>query len=422
MNVDILVERSGEKVLAGVIDTQPSVGEGFTYSQQWLGHPDPKPLSLSLPIVEGRFAARETRPYFDGLLPEGAPRDAYARAFHVSPRAYVKILANLAWECIGAVEVRGGSERPPARYDCLSEGELAAAIGAARVASVWIDGRTRLSLAGAQPKIGIYRAADGSWRKPVGGAPSTHILKPVHERFATAAVNEAICMKAASEVGLLTPRTEVLALDSPVICIERFDRSFDEGCATLDGVPVPRRLHQEDFCQALGIVPERKYESGGQGYLAKMAKAIREHSTRPIEDLQQLWSAIVFDFVIGNFDAHLKNFALIRDAEWRTLRLAPLYDLVSTACYEGLSTELPLSIGGKMRSDAVASEHFAQEARTLMLPEGWAMRRLEEISRMAQAAVERAASGLESSGVGTAAEIAESIIAGVEKRAAQLLE
>ena len=142
---------------------------------------------------------------------------------------------------------------------------------------------------------------------------------------------------------------EVLDFGAPVVCIERFDRSFDAECPSLDGLPVPRRLHQEDFCQALGIVPERKYESGGGSYLARMAQLIRGYSTRPIDDLQQLWSATVFNFVIGNFDAHLKNFALMRDASWSTLRLAPLYDLVSTACYEGLSTELPFSIGRKRR-------------------------------------------------------------------------
>ena len=420
MNVEILVERSGEKQLVGVIDTLPGTGEGFTYSRQWLDAPTPKPLSLSLPLEEGRFDARRTRPYFDGLLPEGDPRAAYARAFHVSPRAYVKILANLAWECIGAVEVKGEAGRPAARYDRFDEEDLAKAADEARSNSIWADGQTRLSLAGAQPKLGLYRAADGSWRKPVGGAPSTHILKPAHARFASTVVNEAICAKTASGIGLSTPTVEVLDFGAPVVCIERFDRSFDAECPSLDGLPVPRRLHQEDFCQALGIVPERKYESGGGSYLARMAQLIRGYSTRPIDDLQQLWSATVFNFVIGNFDAHLKNFALMRDASWSTLRLAPLYDLVSTACYEGLSTELPFSIGGKKRSEDVDASHFADEARSLLLPEGWAMSRVAEISRAMPSAVEQAATDLESSGVASAAEIATSIVAGMRDRIARL--
>lgn len=421
MNVDILVERTGEKQVAGTIDTLPGIGEGFTYSRQWLDAPIPKPLSLSLPLGEDCFDARRMRPYFDGLLPEGNPRAAYARAFHVSPRSYVKLLANLAWECIGAVEVRGETERPAARYDLLGDEELAQAVGAAQSGSIWTDGQTRLSLAGAQPKLGLYRAADGSWRKPVGGAPSTHILKPAHIRFASTVVNEAICTKAANELGLRTPAVEVLDLGTPTICIERFDRAFDGECPTLDGLPVPRRLHQEDFCQALGIVPERKYESGGESYLTRMAQLVRDYSTRPIDDLQELWSAVVFDFVIGNFDAHLKNFALIRDAGWSTLRLAPIYDLVSTACYEGLSTELPFSIGGKRRSEDIDAGRFADEARSLLLPEGWAMLRVEEISRAAAAAVEQAAANLESSGVASAAEVATLIVAGMRDRIARLL-
>ena len=421
MNVDILVERSGEKVLVGTIDTLPGTGEGFTYSRQWLDAPDPKPLSLSLPLGEGRFDARRTRPYFDGLLPEGNPRAAYARVFHVSSKAYVKILANLAWECIGAVEVRGEAERPAARYDHFGNEDLAQALSEAQSASIWTDGQTRLSLAGAQPKLGLYRAADGSWRKPVGGAPSTHILKPAHTRVESTVANEAICTKAAADLGLRTPAVEVLDLGIPVVCIERFDRSFDGECPVLGGLAVPRRLHQEDFCQALGIVPERKYESGGEGYLARMAQLLRGYSTRPIDDLQQLWSAAVFDFVAGNFDAHLKNFALMRDASWSTLRLAPLYDLVSTACYEGLSTELPFSIGGKRRSEEIDASHFAVEARSLLLPESWAMLRVEEISRAAPAAIERAAADLESLGVSSAAEVATSIVAGMRNRIAHLL-
>lgn len=421
MNIDILAERHGEKELVGTIDTLPGVGEGFTYSRQWLDKPDPKPLSLSLPLGDGRFDARRTRPYFDGLLPEGAPRAAYARAFHASPGAYVKILAKLAWECIGAVEVRGEAERPAAHYDSLTDDELAHAIGEARQNSIWADGQTRLSLAGAQPKLGLYRAADSSWHKPVGGAPSTHIIKPAHARFASAVANEAICTKAASSLGLHTPTVEVLDFGIPAVCIERFDRSFDGDCPTLDGLPVPHRLHQEDFCQALGIVPERKYESGGEGYLARMTKLIRGHSTRPIDDLQQLWSATVFNFVFGNFDAHLKNFALIRNANWSTLRIAPFYDLVSTACYEGLSTEMPFSIGGKRRSENVDAECFANEAKHLLLPESWAMLRLEEISRAAPAAIEQTAANLESSGIASAAEAAAPIIAGVQNRIARLL-
>ncbi|MBQ9004323.1 MAG: type II toxin-antitoxin system HipA family toxin [Eggerthellaceae bacterium] len=421
MNIDILVERFGKKELVGTIDTLPGIGEGFTYSRQWLDAPDPKPLSLSLPLGEGRFDARRTRPYFDGLLPEGNPRAAYARAFRVSTGAYVKILANLAWECIGAVEVRGESERPAARYDRFDSEELARAVSETQSVSIWTDDQTRLSLAGAQPKLGLYRAADGSWRKPVGGAPSTHILKPAHARFASTVVNETICTKAASELGLRTPAVEVLDLDTSVICIERFDRSFDEECSMLDGLAVPRRLHQEDFCQALGIVPEQKYESGGEGHLNRMMQLIRGYSARPIDDLQQLWSAVVFDFVIGNFDAHLKNFALMRDASWNTLRFAPLYDLVSTACYESLSTELPFAIGGKRRSDDIDARHFAAEARSLLLPEGWAMLRVEEISRLAPAAVERAGSDLESAGVASAAEVASSIAASMQGRIARLL-
>ncbi|WP_394355789.1 HipA N-terminal domain-containing protein [Adlercreutzia wanghongyangiae] len=102
MKLDIFVERSGGPLLAGSLDTQPGVGEGFTYSEQWLSLPSPHPLSLSLPLQEERFSARQVRPYFEGLLPEGRPRAAAARELHLPASSYAKILAALGWECIGA--------------------------------------------------------------------------------------------------------------------------------------------------------------------------------------------------------------------------------------------------------------------------------------------------------------------------------
>lgn len=119
------------------------------------------------------------------------------------------------------------------------------------------------SLAGSQAKIALHRSSDGKWFEPSGLAPSTHILKPAGTRFSDSAVNECLCALAAGRLGLDVPKVELMDVDGPIICTERFDRDLSNSVRAVDGLPVPARLHQEGCCQALGIVPERKYEEGG---------------------------------------------------------------------------------------------------------------------------------------------------------------
>lgn len=429
MELPVYAEYHGRELLAGTLDTSPYENEGFQYSAEWLENGPHRPLSLSLPLQQQRFSARQIRPYFDGLLPEGTPRNSIAKQLHVSSNAYVKILAGIGWECIGAVSVHGAGACPQQGYEKLSESCFDETIASLVKMGAWEDAQTRFSLAGAQPKISLYRkpivtnahnSCTHTWFKPVGGAPSTHIVKPASPRFSNAATNEALCTIAAGKCGIRVPKVELIEGEIPCICTKRFDRVFDANCNVVEGLPVPRRLHQEDFCQALGIVPEHKYEEGGQmAYLARAVQLIRSYSTDILGDLASLWGRVVFAYLTGDCDMHLKNIALIRNADWAQIHLAPAYDLIATAQYSELSRNMAFGIGGVRNIDKITLECFLREAEKLNLSKNWACERIQNLAESVVPALEQTAYEMQNQRFAVE-ETAEDIIEGVRQRAHML--
>ncbi len=369
MNLNVYAEVKGESCLVGTIDTLPGYGEGFTYSSEWISKGYPA-ISVSLPITEERYSARKMRPFFDGLLPEGAIRARVASELHVSQAAYTKILAGIGWECIGAVSFGDSKEKPANAYEKLYRVSFEQLIRQTSEQGTVFTEDTRFSIAGAQPKTSLYFGQDGAWYRPIGGAPSTHILKPVGSRYTDAALNEVLCTKTADKLGLNVPETTIIHAGVPCVCTKRFDRCFandGDNARLVNGQLMPYRLHHEDVSQALGIVPEHKYEEEPSGYLKKIASLVRDISSNPGADLLQLYKSIVFNVLIGNCDAHLKNYALLMDGEWRELRLAPFYDLVSTVCYEGLSMDTAFYIGGQCRINKINRVNLELAAKEIQI-------------------------------------------------------
>lgn len=419
MRIEVYAERNGTSVHAGSIITAPGTGESFSYSEEWLDSADPKPLSLTLSLQEEPFPAKRMRPYFEGLLPEGGARSALASRIHVSYAAYVKILDAVGRECIGAVSLQGPAETVEDAYLPVTEEMLHRLATQSYPTAAEASERARFSLAGSQAKVALYRGPDGRWYEPSGLAPSTHILKPASSLFFDSSVNEAICTLAAGKLGLDVPKVELVEADLPIISTERFDRDMLGSIRQIDGMPVPVRLHQEDFCQATGTVPEHKYEEGRTRYLDKVIALIDAASTNPIGDLWKLWDVVAFNYLIGNCDAHLKNLALVRDATWRELRLAPAYDLVCTSCYGRLSKRMAMSLGGAHELDDVSLESFEEVAGRMKLPQGRAIGRLEELAGSIEPAIEQALSIIEASDV-VCAELGERILGEARYNAARL--
>ena len=364
----------------------------FNYAESWLQRPDATPLSHSLPLRRKRFSRKECRGYFAGVLPEESKREIIARNLGISARNDYAMLERIGGECAGAVTFLPAGEALPApdhHYRALSSSELAGILRELPRRPL-LAGETgiRLSLAGAQDKIAV-RVEGDAISLPLGGAPSTHILKPAVERFAGVVFNEAYCMRLAAVVGLPVAKTEIRRVeDVEYLLVERYDRTHSQGP---EGVTL-ERLHQEDFCQALGIVSENKYQKEGGPSLKQCFALLREVSSAPVLDLARMLDAVIFNFLVGNNDAHGKNFSLLyrgagaasggaSTANLET-RLAPLYDVVSTRYYPELTREMAMKIGGEYSSDKVSKANFEQLAEDAGLAKPLVRRRVPELAEV----------------------------------------
>ncbi len=317
----------------------------FSYAEDWLAKPDARPVSASLPLQSEPFDRRATLPFFEGLLPEASQRTAIAQALGISEQNEFRLLEEIGGEVAGAIEV-WPEEAEPASVDVrgpfrvLSDDELVALIDRLPTRPMLAGGEDglRLSLAGAQSKLPVV-CKDGQIALPAPGQPTTHILKPEIVRFEGTAENEVFCMRLARAIGLDVASVEYRSIgDKRFLLIERYDRQTGE-----DGRII--RLHQEDFCQALGFTSARKYASDGGPVFRDCFALIRRVTTRPAVETLKLLGAALFNAIIGNADAHAKNFGLLYLPE-RT-KLAPLYDLLSTVAYPDLSPRFAMKIGGR---------------------------------------------------------------------------
>jgi len=314
----------------------------FFYDQSWLENPNAMPLSRSLPLRSEVFPGKKARPFFAGILPEEGPRKKIAEILGISETNDFAMLERIGGECAGAVSLFPEGSDPIVPKDIrlreLTESDLRKIIAElpGRPLMVGTEG-LRLSLAGAQDKLPVIARKNGICL-PLGNIPSTHILKPEPDRFPGLAANEVFCMTLARSVGLNVPDTEYRLIgEKPCILVQRYDRATAEDGRTI-------RLHQEDFCQALGFPPERKYQAEGGPMLSDCIALLRDWSTVPVLDIPSFVDGLIFNVLIGNADAHGKNYSLLYSGGER--RLAPYYDLVSTLAWPNLSTNLAMKIGG----------------------------------------------------------------------------
>ena len=356
----------------------------FDYAESWLQKPGATPLSQSLPLRSERFKRNECRGFFAGILPEESKREIIARNLGISARNDYAMLEQIGGECAGAVTFVPAGENLPERnygYRRLSSRELAAILKELpkRPLLAGEDG-IRLSLAGAQDKVAV-RIEGNEIFLPLGGAPSTHILKPAVERFAGVVFNEAFCMKLAAAAGLPAASVETRIVEGiEYLLVERYDRAHRqnaEGATTLD------RLHQEDFCQAQGIVSETKYQKEGGPSLKQCFALLRDVSSAPVIDLSRLLDAVIYNYLVGNNDAHGKNFSLLYHGVGtanQEIRLAPLYDVVSTTYYPELSKDMAMKIGGEYSSGKVGPKDFEQLAEEAGLAKPIVKNRVPELA------------------------------------------
>ena len=350
----------------------------FRYAPGWLSRPDALALSASLPLQAEPFDDRTSRPFFAGLLPEGQMRRLIAQRFQVSGQNDFALLDHIGGECAGAVSFLepGQALRTSAQGDdvqWLSDEEVVAILDELprRPMLAGNDG-LRLSLAGAQDKLPVV--FDGERiGLPLDGTPSSHILKPAIHAVEDSVINEGFCMALAEAMQLKPAKARIhVVLDRCFLLVERYDRV----------VIAPghrQRLHQEDFCQALGVVPEMKYQNEGGPDLAQCFDLVRRATRPSAPQVLRLFDYVIFNALIGNHDAHAKNFSLLYSG--KTPVLAPLYDTLSTAVYPTLTPKMAMKIGSKYKFSEVQARHWDQFAEAAGLAKAQAKRRVLSLAK-----------------------------------------
>jgi serine/threonine-protein kinase HipA len=321
--------------------------------ERWgLGSPA---LSVALPIG-GPAGPRDTRglDFFENILPEGPALERMAALAGVRPVDTYGILEAFGRDCAGAVMVLPDGDRPGgdgvSGYSPMTPGDLRRVISALDAAPLGAapERGFRPSLAGYQRKALLGRAGDGTWQLPYGDAPSTWILKPDGPH--PMAANEATCLRLAAACGLPVPELELLDIAGlPVLAVKRYDRQD----APAGDIPI--RLHQEDGCQATPTPPGLKYEEQGGPALRDFANVIRNFGDP--REVTALLRRTTFNMAVGNADAHAKNFSILHPPGTAAVRLAPLYDVLST-----LALELTDGAGQPVRADPHLGQRVGGQA------------------------------------------------------------
>lgn len=349
----------------------------FTYAADWLSDAARPPISYSLPKQDLPFRQNQCRPFFAGLLPEETQRELLAGALGISRGNDFAFLEALGGEVAGALTLWPAGELPPtpaARGTprSLSDSELVDVLDTLpkRPLLAGHEG-LRLSLAGAQTKLPVV-LVDDRVALPARGQPTTHILKPAIARFPHTTENEALVMTLAAAVGLtVAPVTARSVKGRPYLLVTRYDRRFDANGQA-------RRLHQEDFCQALGIVPERKYAAEGGPTFKAGFDLLRRATTVPAVAVLAFLDAAIFNLIVGNADAHGKNFSLLYQGA--DVSLAPFYDLLSTVVYPELSPKLAMKIARRGTLEEIGPTAWVEFADDIGMPARFVQRRVVELA------------------------------------------
>lgn len=365
----------------------------FAYNNEWRDKRDTYPVSLSMPLTAVEHGHEAISPFLWGLLPDSERTlDHYGRLFSVSARNPVALLSHIGADCAGAVQFATpehaaaleGADPGTPTVEWLTEAEIAHELRTVREQG--IPGTTRrtagqFSLAGAQPKIALL--GEGKrWGRPTGRTPTNRILKPPSEGFRGFAENEHLCLDLANSLGLGSVKSRVMRFEDEVaIVVERFDR--------VKHGRVYYRIHQEDICQALAVMPTRKYENEGGPGIKDAVALLRDASRKPQEDVQRFLGATILTWVIAATDAQSKNYALLHSPEGT--RLAPFYDIASYLPYTDprlYRVKLAMKIGGTYVARRIGRLSWEALAKDNGMPVGYVLESVAQILQQLPSAVE----------------------------------
>lgn len=367
------------KEFAGVLASTADQGVVFSYDDSYRTNKSNSALSISMPLSKKEYSQKECLPFFSGLLPEGDVKRRVSDFLHVSESSTLKLLQELGGECAGMISILPENKNCSVQksyafnnenYELLDDETLYGFIKNINVRPLLkAKKELRLSLAGAQEKLPLVYF-DKKYYLPKSDAPSTHIVKPSGDgELSTLSINEFVCMKLAQSCGLNVPNVELKTINNITFLLEeRYDRIVNKKSI--------KRLHQEDFCQALGIMSDRKYQNDNGPDITKIYSLIQKECTIPLLDTKEFLKYVIFNFIIGNCDAHGKNYSLLY--ENGTSKLSPIYDAICTLVYPSLTKKMSMKIGKHYEVLKVTKQDFVELATCINLKSSIVLKMLDE--------------------------------------------
>jgi len=386
MSDELFVHLNG--VFMGVYSQTSGGATTFEYDRGYVDGRAATPLSASLPLGASRHPARAVNGYFAGLVPEGAEAlqkidNTYRLRGKLSA---FNILRHIGRDAPGAVqilppdEVAGDAANARGDVTRLTNEtfvELVTDLAQAPDDYAQRAEPGKWSLPGAQRKVALFRFEDGSWGIPNDSTPTTHILKPAIPGFANHDVNEYLSMRAARSFGIATANTtiEMVSQELSVLVSERYDR-YERGGQW-------QRLHQEDICQALSVLPKYKYQKDSGPGIADIADHISGFPNSEDRDISRkiFFDAMVFNAAAWATDGHAKNYSIMLRGSRQTL--APLYDIASHAPYPpgGIPDSSAMKIGDEYLLSRIGKKHLMKAAARIRVDSDWASERVDVITR-----------------------------------------
>lgn len=315
------------------------------------------PLSVRMPVRSEKYEDTYAEPFFDNLLPEGDALDLISQKFHISKDNIFSVLDRLGGDCAGAISLypTGQQVHIDTSLKELDKSSLSQIIEELPINPLLtgLENAPRLSLAGAQSKFAVYKADDGKYYRSNDEHPTTHIIKITNKYFDGLLENELFCMSLAKKIFNDAIDVQINMVDGhKYLEIQRYDRRLVSGKI--------ERIHQEDFCQVLGYLSRRKYQSDGGPKIRQIYEAIMKYSNRKALDGYKFIQLLIFNYLIGNTDAHAKNFSFLHTDQNNTVILSPAYDLVSVDIYPKkiVSHEIAMTINGKGTYDSLGKKDW----------------------------------------------------------------
>jgi serine/threonine-protein kinase HipA len=375
-----------ESRVVGTIEVHAE-GPSFTYAPDWLSMRGAFPLSLLMPLTPRRVPPRLFLPWAANLLPESTQLRAIGLQLGAAPDDVIGILAELGRDTAGALSIGKPGTTSPHDWRPVPNDKALEKILEELPSKPFLVGEdgVSMSLAGVQSKLGVAIDNKGRICVPVNGAPSTWILKPDSERLFGGVQNEAMCLALAKRLGLNAPEvTTGKTGKRTYLMVKRYDR--------VEQADRWRRLHQEDFCQALGKPPSAKYESNQTGIpgptLPQMFAVTRNAMQAP--DVVNLLDYVIFNVLACNTDAHAKNYSLMISG--KGFRLAPIYDVMCGLAWEHVTRNMAQKIAGKNRGEHLKRRHWQRFATDVGLNAPRLIARVETLAKAALAETRNAAS------------------------------